>query len=122
MYSEFYVSGMAHTPSVDPLGRIIWIDTEVSWDLIFLFSFRIVCLIETSARIQLTGLDPEKDLILEVACIITEANLEEVGGRVNLVINQPDDVLQSMGEWCQDTHRKVSVLLFIDLNSIKFGY
>ncbi|KAK7593115.1 hypothetical protein V9T40_007867 [Parthenolecanium corni] len=76
---------MAHTPSVDPQGRIVWVDLE------------------------LTGLDPDKDMILEAACIVTEANLDEVGDRVNFVINQPDDVLVKMGEWCQDMHRKTGL-------------
>lgn len=43
LHYKFCVSGMAHTPSVDPQGRIVWVDLEVSCDFILVgFSFRIV--------------------------------------------------------------------------------
>lgn len=56
----------------------------------------------------MSGLDIEKDVILEVACVITEANLQEVGERFNAVIHHPPKILDNMGSWCKEHHLKVN--------------
>lgn len=107
MHCKLFITGMAQTPSVDPQARIVWIDLEVRCGVILTFLHQVICFNINSFEIQLTGLDPAKDVILEAACVITESNLDEVGEKMNLVINQPNNVLDEMGEWCQDMHRKV---------------
>jgi oligoribonuclease len=54
--------------------------------------------------LEMTGLDPKKDRILEVAVLITDKYLNVIGQGLEMVIHQSDSVLQSMGEWCQKTH------------------
>ncbi|XP_076636365.1 putative oligoribonuclease isoform X2 [Colletes latitarsis] len=54
---------------------------------------------------EYTGLRDE-DTILEIACIITDNNLNVVSEDFNVVINQPDAVLENMSEWCIDHHAK----------------
>ncbi|CAL7946527.1 unnamed protein product [Xylocopa violacea] len=55
---------------------------------------------------ELTGLDIEKDTILEIACVITDQNLKMVGKEFNTVINQPDAILKNMNEWNTNSHNK----------------
>ena len=43
--------------------------------------------------LEMTGLDPEKERIIEIATIITDSNLTIVAEGPNLVINQPKDCL-----------------------------
>uniref|UniRef100_A0A131YQ81 Probable oligoribonuclease n=1 Tax=Rhipicephalus appendiculatus TaxID=34631 RepID=A0A131YQ81_RHIAP len=56
--------------------------------------------------LELTGLDLEKDRILEVACVVTDKDLNAISGGLNLVLHQPDDILAKMGEWCKEQHGK----------------
>jgi len=53
---------------------------------------------------EMTGLDPAKERIIEVATIITDGNLAEIAIGPELVIHQPDDVLAAMDEWNQTHH------------------
>src|SRR6185437_7927257 len=53
----------------------------------------------------MTGLDPDKDVILEVFCLITDGNLnlvDETG--FGTVIHQPQSRLDEMDDWCKATH------------------
>ena len=45
---------------------------------------------------EMTGLDPEKDKILEVALIVTEADLTIVAEAPVFVIHQSDEILNGM--------------------------
>jgi len=54
--------------------------------------------------LEMTGLDPNVDTILEIATIITDAQLDIVAEGPNIVIHQPDSVLDAMGEWCTQHH------------------
>lgn len=47
----------------------------------------------------MTGLDPNKDRLLEVACIITDGQLKPVDEGVTYVIQTDPAVLASMDEW-----------------------
>ncbi|KAJ7305042.1 hypothetical protein JRQ81_010831 [Phrynocephalus forsythii] len=57
-------------------------------------------------RPQMTGLDIEKDQILEMACLITDSDLNVLAEGPNLIINQPDELLDGMSEWCKEHHGK----------------
>ncbi|KAH7373565.1 hypothetical protein KP509_17G062800 [Ceratopteris richardii] len=54
--------------------------------------------------LEMTGLDLEKDRILEIACIITDGKLQETFEGPDLIIHQNEQLLTSMGEWCQTHH------------------
>lgn len=56
--------------------------------------------------LEMTGLDPQTDHILEMATIITDANLELVAEGPNIAIYQPETILSQMGEWCTNQHTK----------------
>jgi len=56
--------------------------------------------------IEMSGLDPDKDVVLEVAAIVTNAQLEILAEAPVLVVHQPDSVLDNMDDWNRKTHAK----------------
>lgn len=54
--------------------------------------------------LEMTGLDPEKERIIEMATIITDAELNIVAEGPIIAIHQPDSLLEAMDEWCTRTH------------------
>lgn len=53
---------------------------------------------------EMTGLNPNTDLILEIATVVTNGELEIVAQGPVLAIHQPDDILAAMDEWNTRTH------------------
>jgi len=56
--------------------------------------------------LEMTGLDPEKERIIEMATLITNANLELVATGPELVIHQPAEILAKMDEWNTHHHKE----------------
>lgn len=56
--------------------------------------------------LEMTGLDVERDHIIEVAVIITDGELNTVAEMEPIIIHQDDSVLNAMDEWCQQHHGK----------------
>ncbi len=54
--------------------------------------------------LEMTGLDPDHDRIIEIATIITDQNLEILAEGPVLAIHQPDEVLRGMDEWNTRQH------------------
>jgi oligoribonuclease len=67
-------------------GLIVWIDMEMS------------------------GLDPDRDRILEMATIVTDGQLVVVAEGPEFVIHQPASVLDAMDEWNQKHHAASGLL------------
>ncbi len=59
---------------------------------------------------EMTGLDPEKERIIEVAVVITEPDLTIVAEGPVMVIHQPDSVLDAMDKWNTSTHGKSGLI------------
>ncbi|MGL5101284.1 MAG: oligoribonuclease [Plesiomonas sp.] len=53
---------------------------------------------------EMTGLEPDTDKVLEIATIVTDKDLNILAEGPVLAIHQPDDVLAKMDEWCTQTH------------------
>jgi oligoribonuclease len=53
--------------------------------------------------LEMTGLDAQKDTILEVAAIVTDWEFNELA-TFERVIHQSDHVLETMNEWCVTQH------------------
>jgi oligoribonuclease len=53
---------------------------------------------------EMSGLRPEVDRILEVAVVITDSNLERLAESEALALRQPDLVLDGMDAWNKSTH------------------
>jgi oligoribonuclease len=58
---------------------------------------------------EMTGLHPEVDVVLEIATIVTDANLNILAEGPVLAIHQSDEVLNDMSQWCIDTHGKTGL-------------
>ena len=43
--------------------------------------------------LEMTGLDPDKEKIIEIATLITDSNLNVISEGPNLIISQPKEVL-----------------------------
>ncbi len=52
----------------------------------------------------MSGLDPDVCKILEIATLVTDAELELVAEGPEIVVHQPDEVLDAMDEWCTNHH------------------
>ena len=59
---------------------------------------------------EMTGLDPEKERIIEVAVVVTEPDLTVVAEGPVLVIHLSDALLQAMDKWNQSTHSKSGLI------------
>jgi len=54
--------------------------------------------------LEMTGLDPQNDLIIEIATVVTDSELNELAEGPVLAIHQPDAVLAGMDEWNTNQH------------------
>jgi oligoribonuclease len=72
---------MAPVPTPHP-DHLIWIDLEM------------------------TGLDPDTDAIIEIATLVTDANLQVLAEGPELAIRQPLERLQAMDDWNRNQHAK----------------
>ena len=53
---------------------------------------------------EMTGLDPAKERIIEMATILTDGNLVEIAVGPDLVIHQSDELLAAMDDWNKKHH------------------
>lgn len=56
--------------------------------------------------LEMTGLEPDSDVILEIATIVTDAQLNVLAEGPSLVVHQSDAVLDGMNPWCIEQHGK----------------
>jgi len=69
-----------------PNGRMVWIDCEM------------------------TGLDPQSDELVEIACIVTESDLTEIDEGVSIVIKPNDAPLANMDEVVVKMHNESGLI------------
>ena len=54
--------------------------------------------------LEMTGLNPETDVIVEIATLVTDDELNIIAEGPNLVIFQPEEALASMGDFVTQMH------------------
>ena len=59
---------------------------------------------------EMTGLQPDSDRIIEIAMLVTNPQLEIVAEGPVLVVHQPDEVLEAMDSWNKNTHKKSGLI------------
>lgn len=59
---------------------------------------------------EMTGLDPDKDAIIEIAVIVTDPELQVLAEGPVLAIHQPDAVLDGMDAWNKGTHGRSGLI------------
>jgi oligoribonuclease len=55
---------------------------------------------------EMSGLDPEKERILEIAIVVTDGQLNTVAEAPVMVVHQPNALLDAMDDWNRSTHGK----------------
>ncbi len=60
--------------------------------------------------LEMTGLDPASDRIIEIATVVTNAKLDVLAEGPVLAIHTPETVLTNMNEWNQTHHRDSGLL------------
>jgi oligoribonuclease len=56
--------------------------------------------------LEMTGLNPEKDRIIEIATVITDSDLHVIEEGPAFAIRQPDELLDQMDEWNTTHHTR----------------
>ena len=56
--------------------------------------------------LEMTGLDPEADVVIEIATIVTDSDLNTLAEGPVIAIRQPDAVLDAMDEWNTTHHNR----------------
>ncbi len=59
---------------------------------------------------EMTGLAPDSDRIIEIAMVVTDAQLNTLAEGPVLVVRQPDSVLEGMDTWNKSTHAKSGLI------------
>jgi oligoribonuclease len=59
---------------------------------------------------EMTGLNPDTDRIIEVAIVVTDNNLETIAEAPVLVVHQPDSVMDGMDNWNKSMHGKSGLI------------
>ena len=70
--------------------------------------------------LEMTGLDPEIDVIVEIATLITDDDLNVVAEGPDLVIHQSDEVLAAMSKVVLYMHTKSGLLEAIKTSTTTF--
>ena len=69
--------------------------------------------------LEMTGLDPEHDRIIEIATIITNSNLEVVAEGPVFAIKQPQELFDGMDDWNQTHHSQSGLLDRIEAEGVQ---
>ena len=56
--------------------------------------------------LEMTGLDPLQERIIEIATVITDSDLNVLAEGPSIVINQSEELIQAMDEWNTNQHGK----------------
>lgn len=59
---------------------------------------------------EMTGLNPDTDRIIEVAIVVTDSNLNILGEGPVLAIHQSDEILDGMDAWNKGTHGRSGLI------------
>jgi oligoribonuclease len=67
---------------------------------------------------EMTGLDPDKDRIIEVAIVVTDSQLNTLAEAPVAVVHQPDAVLDAMDDWNKGTHARSGLIDKVKASSL----
>jgi oligoribonuclease len=59
---------------------------------------------------EMTGLDPDRDRIIELAIVVTDSQLNALSQAPVLVVHQADAVLEAMDDWNKSTHARSGLI------------
>jgi len=67
---------------------------------------------------EMTGLDPDRDRIIEVAVVVTDAQLNTIAEGPVLVPHQVDALLEAMDNWNKSTHARTGLIDRVKASSL----
>jgi oligoribonuclease len=88
------VSLMPERPERKPEDRLVWIDLEM------------------------TGLDVERHVIVEIACLVTDSELELVDDGIDIVVHQDAEAMSAMDDFVRKMHTKSGLLPQIEASTV----
>jgi oligoribonuclease len=68
--------------------------------------------------LEMTGLDVASDSIVELAVLVTDASLEPLDEGLDVVVHQPPDVLERMGDFVRAMHTRSGLLPAIEASTV----
>ena len=68
---------------------------------------------------EMTGLDPDGDRIIEVAMVITDSQLETIAESPVLAVHQATSILDSMDAWNKSTHARTGLIEKVKVCDLK---
>ena len=77
---------MRHVAETNADDRLVWIDLEM------------------------TGLEVDRDVIVEIACIVTDSELNALDDGIQLIVHANADALTQMGDFVREMHTKSGLL------------
>ena len=90
---------------MSPRARAMRIARDVGRSHGFMVSDRLIWI-----DLEMTGLDPEENVIIEIATIVTDSDLNIIAEGPNIAIFQPEEELAKMDEW-NVTHHTANGLI-----------
>ena len=72
--------------------------------------------------LEMTGLSVTNDVVLEIATVVTDDQLNEVAVGPNLIIHHSDEVLAGMNEWCTKQHAKSGLVAAVKASTISLEH
>jgi Exonuclease len=89
-------------------GPMVWIDCEVRAKVELTYQKYLIDSSRVFPCLQMTGLNPKKDRLLEIAVLITDGNLDVVDEEgISFTIRTDKEHLDNMDEWCVRQHGEV---------------
>jgi oligoribonuclease len=67
--------------------------------------------------LEMTGLDHTKDVIVEIATVVTDDDLEVIADGPDIVVHQPDEVLATMDPFVVEMHTRSGLLEAIKVST-----
>ncbi|HEY8218314.1 MAG TPA: oligoribonuclease [Acidimicrobiia bacterium] len=85
---------MAAAREPEPTDRLVWLDLEM------------------------TGLDVARHVIVELALLVTDANLEPIDDGIDIVVHQPAGTLAAMDDYVREMHTRSGLLAAIEASDV----
>ncbi|MGH6636254.1 MAG: oligoribonuclease [Gammaproteobacteria bacterium] len=71
--------------------------------------------------LEMTGLDPDQDRILEIATVVTDSELDVIAQGPVLAIRQDEAILATMDEWNKEQHTRSGLLKRVRASQVSDG-
>ena len=71
--------------------------------------------------LEMTGLDVARHVIVEIAVLVTDAELEPIDDGLDVVVHQPPSALAEMDDFVRDMHTRSALLPAIDASDVSLA-